>query len=298
MRVNVMDRMAFGRTGLTVSRLGFGGAQIGHARIDDATAEGVLHGVIDSGCNLLDTARSYGASEERIGRFLRGRRDQIVLSTKVGYGVEGLSDWTGECVSGGIERALRVLQTDRIEIVHLHSCPLDVLQRGDVIEALQRARAAGRIVAAAYSGDNAELDWAVASEAFDSVQCSINLCDQRALAEAVPAAGRAGLGVIGKRPLANAFWRFSQRPGGDYCEEYWVRARAMGLTPGELGWGELALRFSAFQAGVASVITGTASLEHWRENAAWLARGPLPAAIEQKLRADFLRHGGDWAGEI
>jgi aryl-alcohol dehydrogenase-like predicted oxidoreductase len=291
----------FGKTGLTVSALGLGAGRIGSDELDEADVGRLLDAAIDAGITLFDTARSYGLSEERIGRHLGHlghRRDALVLSTKGGYGIPGYADWTGPCITAGIDAALARLRTDRIDIFHLHSCPLETLERGEVIAALDQAVRAGKIRVAAYSGDAAPLAWAVRSGRFGSVETSVNLCDQRGIDGDLPIAAARGLGVIGKRPLANAPWRFAERPVGDYAEVYWERLGAMGLDPGELAWDELALRFAAFQPGVSASIVGTASVEHLRKNAAQIARGPLPTATAQAIRAAFLHHDRDWIGQV
>src|SRR3954453_2251217 len=156
-----MKRRPFGRTGLTVPVLGFGAGHVGDPALDEAEVGRLLHGALDLGVNLIDTARSYGLSEERIGRHLAGRRDEFVLSTKVGYGIPGYDDWTGPVIAAGVDAALGRLRTDRIDIVHFHSCPLAVLERGEVIAALQAAVAAGKVRVAAYSGEHPPLDWAI-----------------------------------------------------------------------------------------------------------------------------------------
>ena len=288
---------AFGRTGLSVSSLGLGAGEIGGAALEERDVEALLRTAVDCGITLIDTARSYGLSEERIGRFMAPVRDAVVLSTKVGYGVEGVADWTGECVRLGIDQALVRLATDRIDIVHLHSCPTDVLERGDVITALHDARRAGKIRCAAYSGDNEALAWAAASGQFDSLQLSWNLCDQHAAA-VIERACEAGLGVIAKRPLANAPWRFDHRPAGHEAELYWDRWRALEIDPGTLPWDELAARFAAHDAGVSSAIIGTSQIPHLCHNAELVARGALPEAVVAAVRARFLAIGTTWPARI
>jgi aryl-alcohol dehydrogenase-like predicted oxidoreductase len=286
-----------GHTGLTVSALGFGAMHIHDERTTEAEAAALLNGVLDAGITLIDTARGYGLSEARIGRHLRARRSEFVLSTKVGYSVEGMPDWTYECIVHGVERALRLMQTDWLDIVHLHSCPLPVLQQGDVIRALLDCRAAGKLRVAAYSGDNAEIDFAIASGAFGSLQTSISLCDQAHLSTRAARADHAGIGVIAKRPLAGAVWRHAQRPT-DFAEgQYWDRFQAMGLTHAE-DWADVALRFVAFHTGAASAIVGTAKPQNLRRNLDALARGPLPAALVCALRDAFQPHAEAWPGLI
>ena len=299
----VLVPRAFGRTGLAISPLGLGAGELGGQDQDEREIEALLRGAVERGVTLIDTARSYGRSEDRIGRYRAPVRDAVVLSTKVGYGVDGVPDWTGECIRRGIDNALGRLATDRIDIVHLHSCPIDVLAGGEVIRALHDARAAGKVRCAAYSGDNEALAWAADSGQFDSLQLSWNLCDQRAAA-VIERAHQRGLGVIAKRPLANAPWRFSDRPTGSEAELYWLRWRAMwddasgAALLGGMTWGELALRFAAHHPGVSAAITGTRQLSHLAHNAELAARGTLPGAVSEAVRARFAAVGADWPSRI
>ena len=160
----------FGSTGLTVSRIGLGCGQVGWGEFDDSTAGRLLNTALDAGITLVDTARGYGVAEERIGTHLAKRRSEFVLSTKIGYGVDGYEDWTPEIVEAGIDRALKLMKTEVLDIVHLHSCPLETLKNSGVPEALVKAKAGGKIRVAAYSGENEELGWAIASGLLGSVQ--------------------------------------------------------------------------------------------------------------------------------
>jgi aryl-alcohol dehydrogenase-like predicted oxidoreductase len=292
-----MDQLPYGTTGLAVSRLGFGAGALGDHRV--AEAERLLHAAIDAGVTLFDTARSYGASEERLGRMLGARRNRLVLSTKGGYGVEGVADWTAGAIERGIDDALGRLRTDRIDIFHLHSCPLEILERGDTLAALERARDAGKIRVAAYSGEGSALAWAVAHPTFGGLQCSVSPFDQQTLRTPLPAAAARGLGLLAKRPLGNAPWRFEGPPAATDVAIYWWRMRRMELAIPAPEWPGLALRFTAFSPGVASILVGTTSLPHLRDNLAHLARGPLPAATQAELQAAFTRHDdGTWNGVI
>jgi aryl-alcohol dehydrogenase-like predicted oxidoreductase len=293
-----MEHRPFGRTGLTVPILGFGAGHVGDPALDEAEVGRLLHGALDLGVTLIDTARSYGLSEERIGRHLAGRRHEFVLSTKVGYGIPGFDDWTGPVIIAGVDAALGRLRTDRIDVAHLHSCPLEVLERGEVVTALQSTVRAGKVRVAAYSGDNAPLAWAIASGAFGSVETSINLVDQRASERALPSAKEHGLGVIAKRPAANAPWRFAARPTASDVALYWERWRALGLDPGPYDWTELALRFAAYEDGVHCAIVGTSRLEHLRQNVEQVEKGPLPLETMTAIHAAFRAHGAGWEGQI
>lgn len=292
-----MIRRQFGNTGMEVSILGFGAMHIPEDRMSDREAESLLHTVVDSGINLIDTARGYPSSEERIGKFLSGRRSEIVISTKIGYGIPGYEDWTYECIVAGVDAALKRLQTDYIDIVHFHSCPLETLQKGDITRALEEAVQAGKVRCAAYSGDNVELEYAINSDRFGSVQCSVNICDQKVIDHALPAAIEKGIGVIAKRPVANAPWRFEDRPVGDYSEEYWTRWKQMNMDPQGIDWQELALRFTAFLPGVHSCIVGTSKLEHLQKNIELVSKGALPEEMVNSIRQAYQANAKDWVSQ-
>jgi aryl-alcohol dehydrogenase-like predicted oxidoreductase len=250
--------------------------------------------------NLIDTARGYGLSEERIGRHLAHRRPEFVLSTKVGYGIPGVPDWTHACILAGVDAALARMRCERLDIVHLHSCPLAVLEQGEVITALEACARAGKVGVVAYSGENAELEFALRSGRFGAVQTSISVCDQANLSARLPALRALGMGVIAKRPLAGAVWLRTKRPD-DFAEgQYWDRWQAMGLTGLDEGLSrsEVALRFSAHCPGVSSSIVGTRQSVHFKQALAWVAKGPLHPELVDRIRSAFQGHERDWAGLI
>ena len=289
-----MHKRALGQTGLGVSVLGFGAMHLNDERTSEDDAGRLLNQVLDAGINLIDTARGYGLSEERIGRHIAHRRSEYVLSTKVGYGIPGYADWTYDCIVAGVEAACQRMRTDVIDIVHLHSCPLPVLMQGDVVRALDDCQTSGKLRVAAYSGDNAELRWAIDSGRFGSVQTSVSVCDQFNLTQHVPQAQSRNVGVIAKRPLAGAIWRFGDRPGDPAEGLYWDRFHAMGMDPQGLDWGELALRFSAFAPGVGSAIVGTSEPDNFQRNLDVVNRGPLDAATQALIMQTFAACDDGW----
>jgi aryl-alcohol dehydrogenase-like predicted oxidoreductase len=288
-----MRTRALGTTGLQVSQIGLGAGPLGSEHLSDAAAVELIVGAIECGVSLIDTAPSYGRSEERIGVALRGRRDGVVVSTKLGYGVDGTTDWTAACVMGGVDRALQRLATDRIDIAHLHSCPLDVLTRGEVIDALERAVKAGKVRVAAYSGDNDALAWAVDSGRFGVIQCSVSALDQRALDRTIPQAAARGVGVLAKRPLANGVWREAERPEAADRAMYWDRMRAMDVRIDAAS----ALGFVLAQPEISAALVGTTSLAHLRSSIEIAQRSDATETVT-KLRAAFRRCDQGWDGII
>ncbi|MHA7224167.1 aldo/keto reductase [Arthrobacter sp. RHLT1-20] len=200
----MLERRTFGDTALEVSIVGLGAGQIGESDVTEAEAAGVLNGALDLGITLIDTAASYGLSEERIGRHLGRRRDEFVLSTKGGPKINGQRDWSPGSVLASIERSLRLTRSERIDIFYLHSCPIEILRRGDLQGTLDQAVNAGKIGVAGYSGDNEPLAFAVDSGRFGSIETSVNIADQWNLRNVLRR--RPELGVIAKRPIANAPW--------------------------------------------------------------------------------------------
>jgi aryl-alcohol dehydrogenase-like predicted oxidoreductase len=122
-------------------KLGLGCGALGDARLDERQAAALVDAALRVGVKVFDTARSYGESEGRLGRFLHQRA--VTISTKGGYGVEPVREWTGAAITAGIERARHELGVDRLGLFHLHSCPLEVLQRPDLLEAPGVGEAAG-----------------------------------------------------------------------------------------------------------------------------------------------------------
>ncbi|UBV43045.1 aldo/keto reductase [Deinococcus taeanensis] len=297
-----MEQRDFGHTGLRVSVLGLGAGQVGAEHLSEDEAGTLLNRAVDRGVTLVDTARGYGLSEERIGRHLSYRRHDFILSSKGGYDAEGAEDWTPQAVRLGIEQALTRMRCDWIDIFHLHSCPADTLRREDLLGALDDARSSGLIRVAAYSGENEALAWAVQCGRFGSIETSVNLADQWSRRQLIGPANERGLGVIAKRPIANAAWQFKERPTGEYAETYWERLRTLNLDAARqeagLDWLTFALRFAAYTPGVHSAIVGTASIENLERNVRVVQEGPLPIDLLTHVEAAWHEHGLTWGGEV
>jgi aryl-alcohol dehydrogenase-like predicted oxidoreductase len=232
----------FGATDLVVSELGVGCARIGGVFLGTSTADAVhlLHAAFDAGITFYDTADMYsqGDSERIVGRAIRGRRDSVVIATKVGYViparrrlVHGLrpllkpvarrlgvrrqpvgsrivgvasQDFSADYVVRATEQCLRRLQTDYLDLLQLHSPPASILASGDVFEPLVRLQRQGKI---RYFGVACEtLDDALIylrNPQVSSIQISVNLLGQRGVAEVLGRAQGRGAGVIGRQCFAS-----------------------------------------------------------------------------------------------
>ncbi|HET9854172.1 MAG TPA: aldo/keto reductase, partial [Methylomirabilota bacterium] len=256
-----MERRRLGRTDMEASVLGFGGSEIGYERAGARTVARLLGAAIDAGLNVIDTAECYEDSETLIGSALGSRRNEIHLLTKCGHPRGyGRGDWREASLLSSIERSLKRLRTDRVDLIQLHSCELTDLRKGEAITALERARERGYARYIGYSGDGLAARYAIECGRFDTLQTSVSIADQEAIELTLPPAVKRGMGVIAKRPIANAAWRYARRPAEPYYQAYWSRLRALDypfLRGGAEGAVATALRFTLAAPGVHTAIVGT-----------------------------------------
>jgi aryl-alcohol dehydrogenase-like predicted oxidoreductase len=189
------------------------------------------------------------------------------------------------------------MRTDVLDIVHLHSCPKETLERGEVVSALLKMKEEGKIRVAAYSGENDALDFALASDQFGGLMSSINVFDQHSIDSIVTPSLKRNIGYIAKRPIGNAPWLYTEQPHGNYCEEYWKRMKSMKLDFGD-EWLDVALRFTAFTPGISTSTVGTTNLDHIKRNIEIINKGPLSEDIVKKIRAAFKNNDQNWTGQI
>lgn len=296
-----MQYNKYGKLRKKISLIGLGTGQIGDYTLSEKKIDYFLNEVLDLGVNFIDTARGYGLAEERIGKYLKNRRKEFILSTKVGYGVEKYEDWTYDCVIKGIDRALKLMKTDHLDIVHLHSCDSNIMKNNAVIDALLKCVETGKVKVPAYSGENEDLDYAIECGKFGGLMFSLNITDQRAIDKILPNITTTKAGIIIKRPLANAFWKYNDRPYGEYAEEYWHRWHKMfeGYYY-EFGMSmtEVAVRFVVSQKGISNCVFGSKNIYNIKEIIKFAEKGPLPEVHYNTLREKFQLNDINWKGEI
>jgi aryl-alcohol dehydrogenase-like predicted oxidoreductase len=319
-----METRPFGKTGMRVSPLGWGAAEIGYENIPDKTVDALLGVALDQGLNVIDTAECYMDSEEKVGRALRGKRQQCLLFTKCGHAPplrpgglvtragrklwrpigralgHTLADWDPRLLERSIDQSLRRLETDWIDLIQLHSCSEELLRQGAVIEVLKRARQAGKARFIGYSGDGPAALYAVQSGQFDTLQTSVNVADQQSIELTLPLAAERNMGVIAKRPVANAVWKHAAKPENSYHHVYWDRMRQLRYdflqNPDQAV--EMALRFTLTAPGVQTAIVGTTKPEHWRKNAEYASAGLLDAGEFDSIRDRWRQVAqADWTGQ-
>ena len=306
-----MEMSFSGNTGLKISRLGIGLAEIGYQLTSEniLEASNLLNTAIDNGINFLDTSTCYGVSEELIGKTVSNRRKEYILATKCGHSPKRKpfekhpEDWLPLTVEQNINTSLKRLKTDYVDLLQIHSCSLEILKKGEIIEALQKIRDSGKARFIGYSGDNEAAVYAMSLGLFDTLQTSFNLVDQKARQNLFSKVKENNTGLIIKRPIANASWRPAKRPiygtEENYIDYYLDRANEMI----ELGPFvdepedsiELALGFVLSHNVVNTAIVGTQNHKHLLNNIALLNKGiNLDNNLINDLYSRFDKLGDDW----
>ena len=291
-----MEKRKFGKTDMEFSVLGFGGAEIGR-EVTQADVGELLNAALDAGLNVIDTAAAYWESEKLIGEAVGKRRKEFYLLTKCGA-LDGFTryDWSKKGILETIENSLRNLKTDHLDIAQLHSCDSEILNRGEAIEALQRAQEKGYTRFIGYSGDNEDAKLALEMDVFDSLQTSVSIADQAAIEGLIKTAKEKEIGVIAKRPIANAVWRHKEKPSDSYHHEYWDRIQKLKYEFLEKGLEQAtahALRFTLSIDGIDTMIVGTTKPGRWSENAKYVAEGNLSGEEFEAIRNRWKEVGGE-----
>jgi aryl-alcohol dehydrogenase-like predicted oxidoreductase len=222
-----MDFRRLGNSGLVVSVVGLGTNNLG-MKLDMDSSREVVHAALDEGITLFDTSDSYGASEERLGEILHGKRDDIVLATKFGSDVRrrGLSngeDWgargSRRYIKRAVDASLRRLRTDWIDLYQLHR-PDDATPIEETLSALDDLVHAGKV---RYLGSSNFTGWQVADaewtartrglERFISAQNEYSWLARDVEDDLVPALEQYGIGLLPYFPLANGLLTGKYRRG-------------------------------------------------------------------------------------
>jgi predicted aldo/keto reductase-like oxidoreductase len=201
-----------GRTGLTVSGLGFGAIKL--PQVDPEVASRALNRALDLGINFVDTARGYKDSEEKIGGALQRRRDEVILATKT-----PMRD--AERALADVESSLRELRTEVIDLYQLHSVSSrpdyeQVMGPGGALEGLKRAQEEGKIRHVGITCHRAVevMSDAILSGQFETIMVACNPLDPERASAVMPLAAERGMGVIAMKPLAGGKLTSLPEPSG------------------------------------------------------------------------------------
>jgi aryl-alcohol dehydrogenase-like predicted oxidoreductase len=232
-----MKYRRLGKTDFSISEIGFGawavgGNQFGNSYGTTKDSESIqsLQKAIDLGCNFIDTADVYGHghSEELIGKALTGDRQKIFIATKVGgdfYHGPTRLNFDPTYIRFALEKSLKRLNTDYIDLYQLHNPPLQLIQEGSIFEILFKLKREGHIRAIGLSiFEPTEGVQAIRNESVDCLQVVYNILNRQAAKELFPLARENNIGLIAREPLNNGILtgKFS---GDEIFEEGDIRSR-------------------------------------------------------------------------
>jgi aryl-alcohol dehydrogenase-like predicted oxidoreductase len=296
-----LQTQTLGRTGMQVTRLGYGAMEVRGSRIwggrpvTDQQADTILNAVLDSGINFIDTANDYGRSEEFIGRFLAHRRSEFLIATKCGckvtYRDEHTDDtpheWTRENLFRGLHESLERMKTDHVDLIQLHNPSVEQVQSGDLVAVLKEMKAQGKVRWIGCSSTLPHIATYLAEAEFDVYQIPYSALE-RQHELVIEQAGKSGFGVIDRGGVARGepgaglgntdrWQKFEQARLGELVEE------------GETPTGFL-LRFILSHPQIDTTIVGTLQPDHLAENIRIASRGPLSSDVyaEAKRRLDAI----------
>jgi aryl-alcohol dehydrogenase-like predicted oxidoreductase len=274
-----------GRTDLHVSALALGTVELGldygiavpgeFGRPTEAEAIRLIHTALDSGMNLIDTARAYGESEAVLGRALRGRRREVVLATKVRTqrddGTTPTSDDLRQHMLESLETSLRLLQTEYVDIWQVHNVDTALLaQRELLAEIFTAARRSGKARAIGGSTYGVAMPMAaIESDLFDMLQVTYSVLDQRMSDQVLPTATERDIGIVVRSILLKG----ALTARGDYLPAHLAELRtrshqfralvdysSLNLSP-----AQMAVAFGLAHPHIQSVLIGVRSEQELRE---------------------------------
>ena len=275
-----------GRTGLKVTRLGFGAMEIRGPRIwggrpvTDEQAETILNAVLDAGINFIDTANDYGRSEEFIGKYLAHRRNEYILATKCGckvtYRDEHADDtshvWTRENLFRGLHESLERMKTDYVDIMQLHNVPVEACEQGNLVQALKDMQTQGKVRFISISTTLPHLPVYLKWGVFDTFQIPYSALE-RDHENWITKSAQAGIGAIVRGGVARG------EPGAGLGNtDRWAKfekANLDELRSSNESRTAFLLRFTLTHPHIHTIIAGTLLPEHLYENIAAVANGPL-----------------------
>ncbi len=284
-----IPRRALGKTGIEVTQLGYGSMGLrgpntwGVRVVSDAQSEAFLHRVLDSGINLIDTAPDYGASEDRIGRFLSARRNEYVLATKCGCDYVQHSDsleirhtWTADVIHRNVESSLKRLRTDHIDIMQFHGGEAETLQSAGLLDVVRAYREQGVIRLIGVSTSLPQLPAMVEMNVFDTFQIPYSILAPEH-SQWISRAAETGAGIIIRGGVAQGGPDAEiQRPA---LHDVWTRAKLDELLPPDMTRAQFILRYTLAHPDCHCTIVGTCNPSHLDENLAAAKAGPLPKSL-------------------
>ena len=276
-----------GRTGLEVTRLGFGTAA--NQRLDEDQWAQVLNGVLDARINFIDTSNDYGLgwhrpSEEMIGKHIGHRRSEFILATKCGCSPPGSSPtdhiWTRDNVFRGVHESLKRMRTEYLDVVQFHNPTVQECEADDVVEALQDLRREGKVRWIGMSTTLPELATYLQWGVFDVFQLPYSALE-RDHEGWITRAAEAGVGVIIRGGAAQGGPSTSPN-NADHWQKF-DQAGIDDLRDANESRAVFILRYTLTHPDAHTIIVGTMNVSHLQENSEATLRGPLTNEVYDEV---------------
>ena len=280
----------FGRTGLSVTKLGYGAMEVRGSRIwggrpvTEHEADSILNAVLDSGVTFIDTSNDYGRSEEFIGKYLSHRRSEYVLATKCGCTVVHKDDntddtphvWTRENLFRGLNESLERMKTDYLDVMQLHNPSVEQVETGELVDVLQDMKKQGKVRWIGISSTHPHIETYINWGIFDVFQIPYSALE-RQHEDAIQKAHDSGAGVIIRGGVARG------EPGAGLGSQdrwaVWDKAKLDELLEEGENRTQWLLRFTNTHPGMHTNIVGTNNHAHLADNISAASRGPLKAEV-------------------
>ncbi|MEN3203744.1 MAG: aldo/keto reductase [Atribacterota bacterium] len=318
-----MNYRVFGKCGWAVSEVGFGAWAIGGGwgKVEEEDAIAALHRAIDCGMNFIDTADVYGdgRSEQLIARVLKERKERVFVATKAGRRLSPhtADGYTEENLTRFVERSLRNLQVDTVDLLQLHCPPTEVYYRPEVFEALDKLVAQGKIRYYGVSVEKVEEGLkAIEYPGVRSVQIIYNIFRQRPAELLFSRCREKRVAIIARVPLASglltgkmtkdtvfppddhrnfnrygqAFDRGETFAGVDFEKGLQAVEELRALVPEGFTMAQFALKWILMFPEVSTVIPGAKNPRQAEENAKASDLPPLQEEVMERIREIYEKY--------
>ena len=294
----MLPKVELGKTGLNVTRLGYGALELrdvqsAGGRLPNEEHAGVmLNAALDAGINFIDTAPAYGRSEEFIGRFIADRRAEYVLASKCGRSQTGvprtdasLSEWSREEILASVDESLARLGTDHVDLLQLHGATIEAVEQYDCVRTLQELRDSGKTRFIGVSAVNPHLETFISWGVFDAFQIVYSALEPEHT-NAITVAAASGAGTIIRGGSVKGAPHRAEGRGGEFpiVRDRWVRSGLAELLDGR-DLVETMFRYALAHPDAHTFINGTQNIDHLNANVRAVELGPLPPDLRAEIKA-------------
>ena len=280
-----------GRTDIKITELGYGAMEL--RKIEMSAADHLLNNLLDKGIGFIDTSPDYGISEEVIGRCVSKRRHEFILASKCGCNIPRTETdseahiWTSGQVLHNVERSLRLLKTDYLDLLQIHGAAVEEVRSGKLVETMRQLQTEGKIRHVGYSASGGTAMFGyndfvqlLAADVFDFFQLPYCVL-ARIYEESITDATKQNTGVIVRGTVQPQYVRVYEESS---WEDIWNKANLDDLLAEGENRYRFMLRFAISHPDFSTIIIGTSDLEHLSENIKSFEIGALSSDVYEEVK--------------